>query len=85
MNTICRSPVDDAASVYMIALSWSSVRSCASSNTTICISSKPRLPARERAENSTLAPFERCIASSPLVYLMLTTKDDSSGCRLSVK
>ena len=67
VNTIWRSPVEDAARVNMMAFTCSSVRSCASSNTTICMSANPRVLARERAENCILPPLVRMMVSSPFV------------------
>ena len=56
---IWRSPVADAASVYMMASYWESVSSCASSNTTSWMSSKPRALPLVRAENSMEPPLVR--------------------------
>ena len=67
VKRICRVPEEDAASVGVIASSCSSVSSCASSNTTRPIPSKPRAACRDRAENSMHPPFVSSIASSPFV------------------
>ena len=57
----------------MIASTWSSVSSWASSKTMREIPSKPRAACRLRARNSIVPPFVSSMASSPLVYRIVLT------------
>ena len=68
----------------MIASTWSSVSSCASSYTISDTPSKPRAFSRVRVEYSIAPPFSSTTASSPFVRRMYRTSFCISGCRRSL-